>query len=75
MKVLETKVKEFQPYKVSIKTQGEKFVLEYYIRRTLIGFGEADDIPVHQEEFDTLEEATLKFCEVIGEIDESKRIN
>lgn len=69
MKVLETKVKEFQPYKISIKIQGEKFVLEYYIRRWCVSFGEADDISVHQEEFDTLEEATLKFCEVIGEIE------
>ena len=70
MKVLETTVKEFQPYKISIKTQGEKFVLEYYIRRPFMSFGDtSEDIAIHQEEFDTLEEATLKFCEVIEEIE------
>lgn len=29
MKVVETTVKEFKPYKVSIKTEGEDFISDY----------------------------------------------
>lgn len=68
MKVTETKTKEFKPYKVSIKINGEGFYLEYWVRKTYISFDSSDDFVAHSEEFKTLEEAVERFNEVIEEI-------
>lgn len=68
MKVVETTVKEFKPYKVSIKTEGEKFVLEYWVRFNFLSLDGKNDYVAHEESFNTLQEALDKFNDVIKEI-------
>lgn len=68
MKVVETTVKEFKPYKVSIKTEGEKFVLEYWVRFNFLSLDGKNDYVAHEKSFNTLQEALDKFNDVIKEI-------
>lgn len=68
MKVTETIKKEFSPYKISIKVQGNKFVIEYYERALFVNVGYREDFVAHKEEFKTLDEAVRRFNEVIKEI-------
>lgn len=68
MKVTETIKKEFTPYKISIRVQGNNFVVEYWERALFVNLGHRDDIVVHKEEFKTLDEAVKRFNEVIKEI-------
>lgn len=68
MKVTETIKKEFTPYKISIKTSGNKFQVEYWEKRLSVNIGYSDDFVVHKEEFKTLDEAVRRFNEVIKEI-------
>ena len=77
MKVIETKVKKFNPYKISIKISGTQFVLDYWIRKGFTSLDSPSDYVIHSESFETLQGALERFNEVIKEIkiDESKRIN
>lgn len=68
MKVTETIKKQFAPYKISIKVQGNKFVIEYYERALFVNIGYRDDFVVHKEKYQTLDEAVKRFNEVIKEI-------
>lgn len=68
MKVVETKTKEFKPYKISIKINGESFYIEYWVRKGFISFDSSSDFVAHTEEFKTLSEAMERFKEVIKEI-------
>ena len=68
MKVTETKVKEFKPYKMSIKTEGYKFILEYWVRKNFISIDACPDYVAHSEKFDTLQGALDKLNYMIKEI-------
>lgn len=68
MRVVETNVKEFIPYKVSIKINGDEYVLEYWVRRSFVPFDGTEDYVAHTEKFKTLEEAVSRFNEVVKEI-------
>lgn len=68
MKVTETIKKEFTPYKISIRVQGNKFVIEYYTRSAFNTIDGLNEHCVHSEKYQTLDEAVKRFNEVIKEI-------
>ena len=68
MKVIETVKKEFTPYKISIRVQGDKFVVEYYTRSAFNTIDGTNENRVHLEKFQTLSAAINRFNEVIKEI-------
>lgn len=68
MKVTETIKKEFTPYKISIRVQGNKFVIEYYTRSDFNTIDGVNENIVHLERYQTLDEAVRRFNEVIKEI-------
>lgn len=60
--------KEFTPYKISIRVQGNKFVIEYYTRSAFNTIDGSNEIRVHSEKLPTLSKAINRFNEVIKEI-------
>lgn len=68
MKVTETIKKEFKPYKMSIKSKRDKFILEYWVRFDFVSVTGRSDYIAHTEEFDTLQDALDKFNDTIEEI-------
>lgn len=68
MKVIETIKKEFTPYKISIRVQGNKFIVEYYTRSAFNTIDGTNENCVHLEDFKTLSTAVNRFNEVIKEI-------
>lgn len=68
MKVTETIKKEFTPYKISIRVQGNKFLVKYWVRKVFISIDACPDYIAHIEKYQTLDEAVKRFNEVIKEI-------
>lgn len=68
MKVTETIEKEFTPYKISIKKDEDKFILEYWVRFDFVSVTGRSDYVAHTEKFDTFDETIKRFNDVVKEI-------
>lgn len=65
-----TTVKEFTPYKISIRVKGNEFVIGYYekLPHIISQIDSVNEYCVHSEKYQTLDEAVRRFNEVIKEI-------